>query len=308
MLTLLTQAESRRAQGIAPAEDVASSWPSKGLEPAPSFHPPTLIPRQASIVPQSFHLQKLQLQLRETLLGKDDAITKEQIPIPESAASVFSRSNGELEPLNILDAKNVEEAPAAIEPSVAQCGGVKPEEDSTGVILQLSQHSGVGSLGSAVTKGENAHPGEPVVKPRLRLDHIREDAHPEEPVVKPLLRLDHIREDAHPEEPAVKALLRLDHIREDAHPEESVVKPLLRLDHIREVSTASATSAFDPREPEDDAPSYLLDSDVSETKLTKAQRKRMRDNARKRAQRQQSKIARPPSRETSNSEDNLVAQ
>ena len=288
MLTLLTQAESRRAQGIAPAEDVASSWPSKGLEPAPSFHPPTLIPRQASIVPQSFHLQKLQLQLRETLLGKDDAITKEHIPIPESAASVFSRSNGELEPLNILDAKNVEEAPAAISPSVAQCGGVKPEEDSTGVILQLSQHSGVGSLGSAVTKGENAHPGEPVVKPRLRLDHIREDAHPEEP--------------------AVKALLRLDHIREDAHPEESVVKPLLRLDHIREVSTASATSAFDPREPEDDAPSYLLDSDVSETKLTKAQRKRMRDNARKRAQIQQSKIARPPSRETSNSEDNLVAQ
>ena len=288
MLTLLTQAESRRAQGIAPAEDVASSWPSKGLEPAPSFHPPTLIPRQASIVPQSFHLQKLQLQLRETLLGKDDAITKEHIPIPESAASVFSRSNGELEPLNILDAKNVEEAPAAISPSVAQCGGVKPEEDSTGVILQLSQHSGVGSLGSAVTKGENAHPGEPVVKPRLRLDHIREDAHPEEP--------------------AVKALLRLDHIREDAHPEESVVKPLLRLDHIREVSTASATSAFDPRAPEDDAPSYLLDSDVSETKLTKAQRKRMRDNARKRAQIQQSKIARPPSRETSNSEDNLVAQ
>ena len=288
MLTLLTQAESRRAQGIAPAEDVASSWPSKGLEPAPSFHPPTLIPRQASIVPQSFHLQKLQLQLRETLLGKDDAITKEHIPIPESAASVFSRSNGELEPLNILDAKNVEEAPAAISPSVAQCGGVKPEEDSTGVILQLSQHSGVGSLGSAVTKGENAHPGEPVVKPRLRLDHIREDAHPEEP--------------------AVKALLRLDHIREDAHPEESVVKPLLRLDHIREVSTASATSAFDPREPEDDAPSYLLDSDVSETKLTKAQRKRMRDTARKRAQIQQSKIARPPSRETSNSEDNLVAQ
>ena len=268
MLTLLTQAESRRAQGIAPAEDVASSWPSKGLEPAPSFHPPTLIPRQASIVPQSFHLQKLQLQLRETLLGKDDAITKEHIPIPESAASVFSRSNGELEPLNILDAKNVEEAPAAISPSVAQCGGVKPEEDSTGVILQLSQHSGVGSLGSAVTKGENAHPGEPVVKPRLRLDHIREDAHPEEPVVK----------------------------------------PLLRLDHIREVSTASATSAFDPREPEDDAPSYLLDSDVSETKLTKAQRKRMRDTARKRAQIQQSKIARPPSRETSNSEDNLVAQ
>ena len=119
MLMLLTQAESKRAQGTAPAEDVASSWPSKGLEPASSFHRLTLIPRQPRVAPESYPLQKLQLQLREILLGKDDTITKEHTPTPESAASVFSRSNGEPEPLNILDAKNMEEAPAAIEPSVA---------------------------------------------------------------------------------------------------------------------------------------------------------------------------------------------
>ena len=238
MLMLLTQAESKRAQGTAPAEDIASSWPSKGLEPASSFHRQTLIPRQPRVAPESSPLQKLQLQLRETLLGKDATITKEHIPTPESAASVFSRSNGEPEPLNIPDAKNMEEAPAAIEPSVAQCGGVKPEEASTGVILRLSQHSGVGSWGPAVTKGE--------------------DAHPEEPAVKPLLHLDHIREDARPEEPAVK--LRL------------------RLDHIHEVSTASATSTSDPRVPSGDT-----HSDVSGTTLTKRQRRRMRNEARKRA-------------------------
>ena len=268
MLMLLTQAESKRAQGTAPAEDVASSWPSKGLEPASSFHRLTLIPRQPRVAPESYPLQKLQLQLREILLGKDDTITKEHTPTPESAASVFSRSNGEPEPLNILDAKNMEEAPAAIEPSLAQCGGVKPEEARTGVILRLSQHSGVGSLGPTVTKGE--------------------DAHPEEPAVKPLLHLDHIREDARPEEPAVK--------------------PLLRLDHIREVSTASATSASDPRVAAGDAPSCLLDSDASGTKLTKRQRMMMKKEARKRAQIDQRKNACPPSRETSNSEDNLVAK
>lgn len=265
MLTLLTQAESTRAQGTAPAED-ASSWPSKGLEPASSFHLPTLTPRQPSVVPESFPLQTRQLQLRENTPGKDSTITKEHTLIPESAASVFSRSNGKPETLNILDldAKNMEEAPAEIEPpSAAQDSGVKPEESTIGPILRLGQHnSGAGSLGSAVTKGEDAHPEEPVVKPQLRLDHIREDAHPEEPAVK----------------------------------------PPLRLDHIREVSPASATSASNPRVPADDAPSYLLDNNVSETKLTKAQHKRLRDKARKQAQTEQRKIVRRSSREISNSE------
>ena len=222
-----------------------------------------MTPRQPSVFPESFPLQTLQLQLREIPLGKDSTITKEHTPIPESAASVFSRSNGEPETLNILDldAKNIEEAPAEIEtPSAAQDGGVKPEEATTGVILRLSQHSGADGLGSAITKVEDAHPEEPAVKPRLRLDYIREDAYPEEPVVK----------------------------------------PQLRLDYIREASTASATSASDPRV--GDAPSYLLGSDVSEAKLTKAQRKRrMRDKAR-RAIMEQKNIVRPPSRGPSNSE------
>ena len=144
----------------------------------------------------------------------------------------------------------MEEAPAEIEPpSAAQDGGVKPEEATTGGILRLSQHGGANSLGSTVTKGEDAHSEEPAVKPRLRL----------------------------------------------------------RLDHIREVSTASATSAPDPSVPVGDSPSYLLDSDVSEAKLTRAQRKRLRDKARH-AQVEQRKIVRPPYREASNSEDNLVAQ
>ena len=181
-----------------------------------------MTPRQPSAVPESFHT-----------------------PAPESAASALSRSNGEPETLNNLDldARNMEEeAPAEIEPpSAAQDGGVKPEE----AILWLSQHSGADSLGSAITKGEDAHPEEPEVKPRLRLDHIRE------------------------------------------------------------VSTASATSASDP---EDDVPSSLPDSEVSRPRLSKNQRKRMRDKARKLAQMEHRKIVRSPSRDTSNSEDNLVAQ
>lgn len=229
MLTLLAQVGSIREKGTAPAEDVASSWPglSKGLEPASSSQPPILMPRQPSVVPENF-LQTLQLQLRGIPLGKDSTITKEHTPTPESAALKISRSNGEPETLKILDTKNMEEAPAEIEPpSAAQDGGVKPEEATTGPLLRLSQHNEAGSLGSAVMKDEDAHPEEPAVKPRLHLDHIRE------------------------------------------------------------VSTASATPASDPTVPAGDAPSYLPDDEVSEIKLTKLQRKRMREMARKRAEREE---------------------
>jgi hypothetical protein len=236
------QAESTRTQVT---EVVADSCPSKDIEPASSFHLPTLTPRQPSPIPESLPLPQI---VRGVLLGKYATITKEHTHTPELAASVFSNPNGEPETLNILNAKNVEEAPAQTTPSSAtQDGGVKLDEATTGLTRRLSQRSEAGGMGSAITKGDNAHP--------------------------------------------VLA-----------------VKPTLRLDHIREASTASATSASDPGVP-GDAPSYLLNSDVPRTTLTRPKGKKMRDKSKKQhAQMKERERARPPSGATSNSVDNLVAQ
>jgi hypothetical protein len=67
--------------------------------------------------------------------------------------------------------------------------------------------------------------------------------------------------------------------------------------------------ASDPGVPAGDAPSYLLNSDVPGTTLTRPKGKKMRDKARKQhAQMKERERARPPSGATSNSVDNLVAQ
>jgi len=83
------------------------------------------------------------------------------------------------------------------------------------------------------------------------------------------------------------------------------------LDHIREV-TASTISASSPGTPDNDAPSSSLeqeeDGDGSGARLTKAQRKKMREKARKQAQRGEKTSPRPPSGATSNSVDNSGVQ
>ncbi|KAH9022414.1 hypothetical protein EDB84DRAFT_1252487, partial [Lactarius hengduanensis] len=74
---------------------------------------------------------------------------------------------------------------------------------------------------------------------------------------------------------------------DDAKPE-GLVKPALRLDRFREVSTASAVSASGPGTPVDEVPlsSFEQEDDggASGAKLTKNQKKRLRDRARKQAQ------------------------
>jgi hypothetical protein len=165
------QAESPRPQETAPGEDVSSSWPSKGLQPASSFNPPTLTPRQSSAVPES---SPLPLIVRGTLPGKDATITKEHTPTPESAASVSSGPNGGPETLNSLYAKNVEEAPAQIKPPpAAQGSGLKPDK-AKARLFRMSQYSKAGGWGPTITEGGDTHPKEPSVKPPLLLDHICE--------------------------------------------------------------------------------------------------------------------------------------
>ena len=90
------------------------------------------------------------------------------------------------------------------------------------------------------------------------------------------------------------------------------VKPTLRIDHIREVSTASTMSASSPGTPGDEVPSSSVekddDGDVSKGNLTKAQKKRMREKARKQALKGEKNSPCPSSGATSNSVDNSVVQ
>jgi len=96
----------------------------------------------------------------------------------------------------------------------------------------------------------------------------------------------------------------------DANPK-GPVKPL-RLDYIREVSTASTMSATGPGIPVDEVPSSSFeeeDGDASGARLTTAQKKRMRERARKQALNGEKNSPRPPSgASTSNSVANSVVQ
>jgi len=174
------------------------------------------------------------------------------IPLPlNQPPRRFFRPNVESETLNVLDAKNVEEKPAQTRPSPAADN--KPDEGTTGPMFQLSQNGEAGGWGSTITKGGEASPEGPGVKPTLSLDHIRE------------------------------------------------------------VSTASATTASDPGEPADDAPSFLPEEegDVDAPRspqLTRNQKKRLREKAKKQAQMGEKWKPRPASRAISNSVDDSVVQ
>ena len=98
---------------------------------------------------------------------------------------------------------------------------------------------------------------------------------------------------------------------DDAKPD-GPVKPNLRLDHIRETSTASTMSVSSPGTPADDIPLSSVDKEddgeASGTKLTKSQKKRMRDKAKRQAQKGEKNSPRLSSGATSNSVDNSVVQ
>ena len=96
----------------------------------------------------------------------------------------------------------------------------------------------------------------------------------------------------------------------DANPERPV-NSTLPIDCIREVSTqaASAMSTSGPGAPADDALSYLLEEGGnSDAKLTKAQKKRIRERARKQAPMGEKSSPRPPYGATSNSVDHWAIQ
>ena len=127
----------------------------------------------------------------------------------------------------------------------------------------------------------------------------------ESPEAFPAARQDSVK----PDGAAAKPTLRLSQHSEadgcgssitkggEANPERPV-KPTLRLDCMRGVSTASAMTTSGSGVPIDDAPSSWLekknDSDASGIKLTKAQQKRIREKARKQAQRGEESSPRPP--------------
>ncbi|KAF8270193.1 hypothetical protein EI94DRAFT_1659180 [Lactarius quietus] len=74
---------------------------------------------------------------------------------------------------------------------------------------------------------------------------------------------------------------------------EGLVKPALRLDCIREVCTASTISASRPGTPTDETPSLRVDKEYGY--LSKMQKKKMREKARRQAQKGERSVPRLPS-------------
>ena len=87
-------------------------------------------------------------------------------------------------------------------------------------------------------------------------------------------------------------------------------RPALRLDHVREVSTASTMSSSSPGTPADEPPSSSLDKEEDGAKLSKSQRRKLREKAKKQSQNQKGEknSPRPSSKATPNSVDNSAVQ
>lgn len=264
------------AQEKAPAEVVVSSWPgsSKVLDPSSALPPSVVTPCQPRTLPESITLQ----------MPHQPSPVPGGFPLqsPHHGQSPLSLRRTPLEEVANMTKEHT--FPPELAASALAKPNVKPETLNT---LDAVQTPAQTKTSPAAVQDSGVKPNWTATVPTYGLSqHTREVGGWGSAITK----------------------------GDNANPQGSV-KPTLRLDHVRDVDTSSESAMFasSPEVPADAALSSSLKEDESDdgempvVQLTKAQKKRMREIARKQAQRYENSV-RPPFGVIPDSVDRPVVQ